>query len=129
MAHPNVELLRQGYDAFEKGDLDTLRVLFADDIVFHVSGHSPLAGDYRGQDEVFGFFGKLVELTGGTFKLDVHSILADDEHGTVLSTTTAQREGRSLTEMTVDVFHLADGKVTEVWTIAEDQQAGDEFFA
>ena len=129
MAHPNVELLRQGYEAFEKGDLDTLRGLFADDIVFNVAGHSPLAGAYRGQDEVFGFFGKLVELTGGTFKLDVHSILADDEHGTVLSITTAQREGRSLTEKTVDVFHFADGKVTEVWTIAEDQQAGDAFFA
>src|SRR5438445_10526920 len=129
MAHPNVDLLNKGYDAFEKGDLDTLRHLFTDDVVFHVTGRSPLSGDYRGQDEVFGFFGKLVELTGGTFKLDVHSILADDEHGTVLSTTTAQRESKSLSEKTVDVFHFADGKVTEVWTIDADQQAGDAFFA
>src|SRR2546428_7653130 len=84
MAHPNVELLQKGYDAFEKGDLDTLRELFAADIVFHTTGHSPLAGDYRGQDEVFGFFGKLVELTGGTFKIERHAVLADDEHGAVL---------------------------------------------
>ena len=50
MAHPNEELLRNGYAAFEKGDLDTLRGLFADDIVWHSPGKGPLACDYRGID-------------------------------------------------------------------------------
>ena len=40
MAHPNVDLLNKGYDAFDKGDLDTVRALFAEDIVFHVPGRS-----------------------------------------------------------------------------------------
>ena len=128
MAHPNADLLNTGYDAFDKGDLDTVRSLFADDIVFHVTGNSQLAGDYRGIDEVFGFFGKLVELSGGTFKIERHAVLADDEHATVLSTSSAEREGKSLSAKTVDVFHLADGKVTECWTIADDQAAEDEFW-
>ena len=34
----------------------------------------------------------------------------------------------SLTAKTVDVFHITDGKVTECWTIAEDQAAEDEFW-
>jgi len=128
MAHPNVDLLNKGYDAFDKGDLDTVRQLFADDIVFHVTGRSQLAGDYRGIDEVFGFFGKLIELSGGTFKIERHSVLADDEHATVISTSSAQRDGKSLTVRTVDVFHVADGRVTECWTIADDQYAEDEFW-
>ncbi len=28
MAHPNEELIRRGYDAFARGDMDTLRELF-----------------------------------------------------------------------------------------------------
>jgi len=129
MAHPNVDLLNKGYDAFEKGDLDTLRQLFTDDVVFHVTGRSQLSGDYRGQDEVFGFFGKLVELTGGTFKLERHAVLADDEHGTVLSTATGERNGKSLSLKGVDVFHFAGGRVSEFWGLVEDQYAEDEFFS
>ena len=128
MAHPNVELINRGYDAFEKGDLDTLRELFTDDVVFHVPGRNQLAGDYRGQDEVFGFFGKLVELSGGTFKIERHAVLADDEHAAVLGTTSASRGDKSISEKTVDVFHFRDGKVAEIWTLSADQYAGDEFF-
>ena len=129
MAHPNVDLLNKGYDAFDKGDLDTIRALFTEDVVFHVGGHNQLTGDYRGIDEVFGFFGKIVELTGGTFKIERHAILADDEHGAVLSTSTAQRDGKSLSVKTVDVHHFSGDKVSEVWTLDDDQQAADAFFS
>jgi ketosteroid isomerase-like protein len=128
MAHPNAELLNRGYDAFEKGDLDTLRGLFTDDVAFHIPGRSQVAGDYRGQDEVFGFFGRLVELSGGTFKLERHAVIADDEHGAVLSTGSAQREGKSVSTKTVDTFHFRDGKVSECWSFAEDPYALDEFW-
>ena len=59
--------------------VETLRELFDPNIVFHVPGRSQIAGDYRGIDETFGFFGKLVELSGGTFKIERHTVLADDE--------------------------------------------------
>ena len=129
MAHPNVDLLNQGYDAFDKGDLDTVRERFAPDIVFHVPGNSPISGDYRGIDEVFGFFGKLVELSGGTFRLERHAVLADDEHGIVLHTLNAERNGKTLSQKAVDVHHLRDGKTTEFWGFSEDTAAADEFWS
>ena len=129
MGHPNADLLNTGYDAFDKGDLDTLRGLFTDDIVFHVPGNSQVSGDYRGIDEVFGFFGKLVELSGGTFKLERHAVLADDEHGTVLSTASAQRDGKSIQAKSADIFHFQGGKVSECWTLSTDQAALDEFYS
>ena len=128
MAHPNVDLLNRGYDAFDKGDLDTLRGLFTEDIVFHAAGRSQISGDYRGQDETFGFFGKLVELTGGTFKIERHAVLADDEHGAVLTTITAQRDGKSLSINAIDVFHFSGGKISEIWALDTDQYVLDEFF-
>src|SRR3954465_12706209 len=57
--HPNLELMKKGYDAFSKGDLESLKDLFAEDIIWHVPGNNPIAGDYKGQDEVFGFFMRL----------------------------------------------------------------------
>src|SRR5439155_12616958 len=96
MAHPNEDLARKGYAAFSGGDMATLNDLFADDIVWHVGGRTPIAGDYAGKDAVFGFFAKTMEMTGGTFRLDLHDLLANDEHVVALVTATGQREGRSL---------------------------------
>jgi uncharacterized protein len=45
---------------------------------------------------VFGFFGRLAEETGGTFRLDVHDIIANDEHTAVLATLTATRGDKSI---------------------------------
>jgi len=48
------------------------------DIVWHMAGTSQLAGDYRGHQQVVGFFGRIMELSGGTFRLDIHDVLAVD---------------------------------------------------
>ncbi len=128
MAHPNVELLRRAYDAFDKGDMDTLRELFQPDIIGHVPGRSQVAGDYKGVDEVLMLFGKLNELSGESFNAEVHAILADDEHGAVLGTQTGQRDGKTLTSSTIEVFHFQGGKISEFWALAVDQYAEDEFW-
>lgn len=129
MAHPNETFLRKGYEAFAKGDLDTLRTMFSHDIVWHVGGHGPLSGSYKGTDEVFGLFGELVQRSEGTFKNSVHDILANDEHAIALTTAHAQREGKSMHSEGVGVFHVKNGKVTEAWLWAQDQRAVDEFWA
>jgi uncharacterized protein len=128
MAHPNEELVRKGYAAFLGGDLAALNDLFAEDIVWHAPGRNQIAGDFRGKDEVFGVFAKVFELTGGTFSLEIHDVLADDEHAVVLARATAEREGRKLDDKSVQVFHITDGKVTEQWLHPGDQYAADEFW-
>jgi ketosteroid isomerase-like protein len=127
--HPNEDLLRKGYEAFQKADLDTLRQLFDANIVFHTPGRSPISGDQKGVDEVLGFFGRLVQETGGTFKIEVHDILANDEHGVALFRATGKRKGKTLDQNTVNVFHVRNGKVTEAWGHPEDLYAADEFWS
>jgi uncharacterized protein len=78
---------------------------------------------------VLALFGRLAEETGGTFRADVHDLLANDDHGVGLVTVTARRGDRSLTVNDVNVFHLRDGQVTECWLASTDQQAEDEFWA
>ena len=80
MAHPNEELVRRGYEAFNTADVETLRELFADTTIFHEPGRSPVSGDYQGLDQVLGFFGTLTERSGGTFRATLHDVVANDEH-------------------------------------------------
>lgn len=129
MAHPNEDLVRKGYDAFSKGDMDTLRELFADDIVWHTPGRSPLSGDFKGIDEVLANFARTAELSGGTFKISLHDVLANDEHAVSLFESSAQREGKSLTSRGILVQHIEGGKVKEGWLHPDDQYAIDEFWS
>ena len=127
--HPDVERARRGYEAFAKGDLATLTELLADDAVWHVQTGGPLDGDYHGRDQVFGFFGRLAEETGGTFRLDVHDILANDEHTVALCTATGTRGGKSIQTPVANVSHSRDGQITEFWSAAADPEAAIEFWA
>ena len=126
--HPNVARIRDGYAAFAKGDFAVLTDLFAEDLVWHVGGRSQIAGEYRGREAVFGLFGKIMEVTEGSFRMDPHAVLADDEHAVALVFATASRSGRSITDNDAHVFHMRDGKVAEFWTASTDQYAFDELF-
>ncbi|SRR6266571_4332768 len=128
MAHPNEELVRKGYEAFASNDMAALNDLFADDVEWHAPGRNQLSGDYHGKDEVFASFGKVAELTGGTFKLEIHDVLANDDHVVVLARATGDREGMKLDDNSVQVFHILDGKITEQWLHAGDLYAVDEFW-
>jgi len=127
--HSNVDLLRRGYDAFATGDMDTLRDLFSENIVWHVPGSNILSGDYEGRDAVFGFFGKLMEETGGNFRQEVHDILANDTHGVVLVDAHAERAGKTFDTHSVHVMHLENGQTTEFWNFIEDTTKADEFWS
>ena len=127
--HPNLDLMRRGYAAYTSGDLETISQLLSDDVVWHVSGRSPLSGDYSGKEQVFGFFGKLQELSDGTSRVEVHDLLADDDHGVAIVTQSGTRDGRSYEGRVTHVRHLRDGKVTEFWDAYIDQYTADEFWA
>jgi len=130
MAHPNEDLVREGFAAFGRGDMDALRKqFFADDIRWHVPGRNPLCGDYEGPEQVIQYFTRVFEATGGTLGIELHDVLANDNHAVALYTASGERAGKQLTDNEVLVYHFRDGKVYEAWTHATDQYAADEFFS
>ena len=127
--HANVQQTRRAYEAFDKADMETVGERMTDDVVWHVGGNNSLSGDYKGKDAVFGFFGKLMQLTEGTFKLEVHDILANDDHSVTLVTATAEKGGKKLNSKGVHISHPdSEGRVKEFWAFAENQAADDAFF-
>jgi uncharacterized protein len=126
--HPNLTRLREAYKAFGAGDIQALDDYFAEDIVWHVPGNSIVSGDYKGRDEVYGFFAKLAQETEGTFRLEVHDMLANDEHGVVLVNAVAEKDGKTLNQKVVHVMHIKDGKTTEFWGFSEDSSVAEDFY-
>lgn len=127
MSHPHEETLRTVYDAFAKGDIETVMGLYTDDIQFHVSGRSPVSGSYSGKDEVLGLYGKMVELSGGTFRVEALDILANDEHGVVLTMERGQRDGKTLENRAVHVWEMRDGKCAQFR--GYNEEIWDEFWS
>ena len=111
MAHQDEDLVRGAFAAFGRGDLDAMRDQYlAEDIRYHYPGRGALAGDHDGVPEVLAVFGRAFELTGGTLQLELHDVIASDEHAVALYTARGERAGRRLVDRTVQVWHIRDGK-------------------
>jgi uncharacterized protein len=126
--HPNAELFKRGYAAFQQGDLDTVRGLFDPNLVWHLPGHNHLSGDHVGVDNVLALFGRNFQETGGTFKVETHDILGNDSHAVALAIVSGEKDGKRLNDRFTHVIHLSNGKVTESWIFNENQDKTDEFW-
>lgn len=126
MAYQNAELASRVHAAIVSADLDAMRELFAPDVIWHVSGHGPLAADYEGIGAVLGMFGRLYDMADGTLAYDVHDVVASDEHAVVLLTVRASIAGRGLADKAAHVCHVRDGRVSQVWALHWDQRAVDD---
>ena len=127
--HPHVEVFMRTYRAFTAGDMEALAELFAEDVVWHTPGRNPLSGDYQGRDVTFASFAREFDLSGGTYAVELHDVLADDDHTVALLRGTAQRDGKTLDMNYVLVFHIGGGRITEAWELWTDQEALDEFWS
>src|SRR5262249_29832688 len=103
-------LIRQGYDAFARGDVEAVLGLLNPDIIWHVPGRSPLSGEYRGHDEVVGFLVRTMELSAGTFTMDIGDVLVSGQTVVVLCTVSAQRGGRSWSSPEVHVWRVVNDR-------------------
>ena len=130
MTHPKADLVRAASAAFGRGDLSTLQnQFFAENIIWHIAGTGPLAGDYQGIADVMGLVGKVRELSGGTVQMELHDVLVSDDHTVALATMRAERAGKQLQLNLVHVIHGENGKATEVWTQSSDPAAAAGFWA
>ena len=127
--HPNVERIKQEYRAFTEGDFSGLAKLFAEDAVWHVRGDTPLAGDLSGCEAIVDVLRRLARETHESFLIEVHDIVANDQHTVVLAHTTVKRDDRTYTADEVHVFCTnEDGLITEAWGLSSDPAGQGQFW-
>lgn len=121
-AHPNEDLLRRAYDALGAGEVEGLLGLLTDDFVMRVPGDNALAGTYKGKAELAGLLERVMALTDGTFREEVHDVVAGTEHGIALVTHHARRGDRLFTYESVHVWHVRDGKLADLREFPDPDQ-------
>jgi ketosteroid isomerase-like protein len=122
--HPNATLVREMFAAMDRGDMQWIEDHTSDDIVWHTGGNSKAAGATRGKEAVRASMAAMAE--PGAMKADVHDVIGNDEHTVVLGTAVVTApSGASVEYNYVNVFHITDGMITEVWGLAENDAVTD----
>jgi ketosteroid isomerase-like protein len=120
----NIEVVRRMYT----GD-DAERANIAQDIVWHVPGHNPVSGDYRGFDEYTRVMpSRMAPLARWDFTLE--SVMVNGLHVMATFHLQGERKGKTVNLSGGHLFRLTpDGKVAEGWGFTDDQDALDAFFS
>ena len=130
MSHPHEALVRGFYAARARRDLAAVRDAIAPDVVWHEAGsRPPYTGDLIGREAVLAMMAKAAELTGGTFRLDLDDVLANDRHAIALVNWVAERGGRTLRGKEVAVYRVRDGQLAEAWFYPDDLGTVETFWA
>jgi acyl-CoA thioesterase FadM/ketosteroid isomerase-like protein len=123
------EFLSRQREMYGGGDLAAVEELLSDDVVWHVPGTSPIAGDYRGREAVTGYFHRRRELAGGALRI-VKGVVAHHEEALVqLADGQAKLGGREAAWRTAGVYRVAGGRIAEAWLVPLDQEHFDRVWA
>ncbi len=109
--------------------MESLRDFIADDVVWHVPGSSPLAGEIHGIHALLDWFRRLRAATDGTFTLEEHDVVGNDDHVVALSRMGAVRDRVVILVDVISVFHYREGRQLERWFHPTDLTAWDRIFA
>jgi ketosteroid isomerase-like protein len=136
--HSNMPLFRTAEETrqrntFEPADVANLEEFLLEDVVWHGAGDSQWADGAHGRDQVIGLFQMFKQATGGTMRIDLTHVFADDRHGVSLveiSADRTDRPGRHLQLKEVNLFHLdSTGRAREFWGVPNDAAIMDDFWA
>jgi 2'-5' RNA ligase len=111
------------------GELDAVRDLLAEDVVWHVPGTSAIAGEHRGIEAVLAYMDARRRIMDGTFRVTVHGAAMIAGRVVQLAGGVAVRDGRDVAWETVGVFRVVGGRIAECWLVPFDQAAFDAIWS
>ena len=118
------------YAALLTNQLDEARRYAHDDLVLHVPGTHPLAGEHHGPEALVRFVEASRERTESGEHIEVLDVLEGADHAAAYLHVTAERAGKApLDNTTVHLLRLVDRRVAEVWLHNWDAPTVDEFWS
>jgi limonene-1,2-epoxide hydrolase len=115
---------REAMERLAAGEGELLADLITDDIVYHQIGEPAIRGKDALMASMQGYEGT------AEWSIDIHDVLANEEHMVALVEATVTAGDESITYRTAEIMHVdEDGKVTERWAFSDDTQAIIDFFS
>lgn len=117
----NLEMMRGYLDLIKAGQFVEAEQHYADDVRVHVKGHNAISGDYVGHADYTEALGRLMGMVD-SLTVEEHDLLVGNDHAVVLSVWHVTKGDASAALNQVIVYHLTDGKISELWIIPEDSE-------
>jgi hypothetical protein len=112
----NIEHITQEYKAFCEGDFDAMGRMLAEEVIWHVGGRRQQSGDKLGREGALQFLRRLSTETHQNFRIQIHDVLANEEHIVVLCHVTSTMNDEVYRADEVHVFRVDPaGRITEAW--------------
>jgi len=121
------DLARELWTAVADGDADSLRRLLAPDVVWRSIGLNPLSGDYRGPDDVVGYFAEIGH-RADELSSSLEHIWTGPDGAIIGYRVTASRAGETLEMDYLLRIRVRRGVITEATVIPLDQRVNDDFW-
>jgi uncharacterized protein len=116
--------------AMERGDREAAVACYAEDVVMHVPGRSPWAGERRGREAVLAYLGAAVARADEGIDVELVDVLAGDgDRVALLLRERLRGAGGELLLRRANVYTVRDGRIAEVRIFEHDQYAADAFLA
>ena len=127
--NPNVKVVQDYLETVKTGDFKAAAELFDENVTIRVPGRNQISGEYHGSAGVFASFGKMLELSNGTYRItEFIDWLASDSRVCLLARQEAVRGGETFSYVRNIVFEIADAKMKDITIYEADQDAFDEFW-
>ena len=110
------------------GDAAAVAAGLADDVVWHVPGTSPIAGDHRGREAVMSYFARRRDLAGGSLRIAERGRLESGELVVQLADGTATIGGETASWRTVGLYRVVGDRIAEAWLVPADMAAFDRIW-
>jgi ketosteroid isomerase-like protein len=121
--HPNAALYRKMSQSVDAGDFSSYADAIADDVEWwEIGSDQPIRGKSALLERMQGMMGE------GSIDVDLHDVIANAEHMVALVNAKAERQGRTLSYKTAEIYHVRDGKITHRWAFSDDTAAINDFF-
>ncbi len=112
-------------EMYAGGPTEALEEMLAPDVIWHVPGRSPIAGDHRGRRAVLDYFAQRRALAGGTIEITKHAQVAHADTLVQLADGHATLAGQEQSWRTAGVYRVAGGRIAEAWLVPLDSEAFD----
>jgi hypothetical protein len=125
------ELHRRQREMYAGGSVEAVAELLDPEIVWHVPGTSPIAGDHRGVEKVLAYFERRRGLATATMRMHPGEAMSRPGGVAQFVEGTAVLDGREVSWQTVGAYRVdeAAGLIQEVWLVPLDLSLFDEIWS